>query len=138
MNISVRILKQKADKFPHYYHLSNDLNVISKTSINLRNKQITLFYKSSYFKVVMCIYEGLQWTRVYFGIDRKVKKSNWKSTRIQRNFGKSFYDFWLCTSWFSNCKVECILVHSKDYIKLINSCLLKRHQRQKISESYNY
>ena len=138
MNISVRILKQKADKFPHYYHYSNDLNVISKTSINLRNKQITLFYKSSYFKVVMCIDEGLQWPRVYFSIDRKVKKSNWKSTRIQRNFGKSFYEFWLCTSWSSNCRVECILVHSKDYIKLIKSCLLKRHQRQKISESYNY
>ena len=132
MNINVGILKQKADKFPHYYHLSNDLNVISKTFVNLRNKQITLFYKSSYFKVVMCIYEGLQWTRVYFGIDRKVKKSNWKWKRIQRNFGKSFYDFWLCTSWSSDCKVECILVHPKDYIKFINSWLSKKPQRQKL------
>ena len=29
--------------------------------------------------------------------------------------GKSFSRFYLCTSRFSNCRVQCKLVHSKNY-----------------------
>ena len=90
------------DTFSDYYcHSSNVLNVISKVFKNLRNEQIILLYKSTSLKVVLCHFEGSQYTRNYFGIVRKVKKNNWKLKSIERNFGKSFYGFCLCTSWFS-------------------------------------
>ena len=102
------------DIFSDYYcHSSDVLNVNSKVFKNLRNEQIILLYKSTSLKVVLCHFEWSQYTRIYFGIVRKVKKNNWKWKSIERNFGKSFYGFCLCTSWFSNCRVECTWIHSK-------------------------
>ena len=94
--------------FDYYYYLSNLLNVISEIFKILLNKQITLLYKSSFFKVVIYLSKGSQGTRISFGIVRNVKKSNWKWKIIRINFGKSFSRFCFCTSRISNCRVECI------------------------------
>ena len=91
--------------FDYYYYLSNHLNVISDILKNLLNEQITLFYKSSSFKVVMYLSKGSQCTRICFGIVRNVNKSNWKWKIIQGSFGKSFSRFCFSTSRISNCRL---------------------------------
>ena len=88
--------------------------MISQIFKNLLIEQITLFYKSSSFKVVIYLSKGSQCTWICFGIVNKVKKKQLKMESNSEKFGKSFSRFCLCTSRFSNCRAECIRVHSKD------------------------